>query len=85
MLNNELRFCGISGGVGKTQLALKYQEHRPKYDSTFWITCTNEETIIRSFQGIAQNLVTSKLFPDINAVVIVRSLGIRNAGSLVQL
>lgn len=73
------------GGMGKTQLALKYQErHQQKYNSVFWITCTSEDTIIRSFQDIAQNLVSSinRLFPDVSVDVIARGLGIRNASSL---
>lgn len=73
------------GGMGKTQLALKYlEQRRPKGNSLFWITCTSEETIIRSFQDIAQNLVSSinQLFPDVSVEVIARGLGIRNASSL---
>lgn len=76
-------------GMDKTQLALKYQgRHRSTKVRLcilyIWITCTDGETIVRSFQGIAQSLVAgvNQLFPDTNIVAIARSLGIRNADSL---
>lgn len=45
------------GGIGKTQLAVEYAyRHALEYQAIFWIEAENTETIISSFQQIAQQL-----------------------------
>ncbi|TFK33887.1 P-loop containing nucleoside triphosphate hydrolase protein [Crucibulum laeve] len=42
------------GGVGKTQIALKFAEEvSSQYTNIFWVDATNEDTIIASLKGIA--------------------------------
>ncbi|XDG01967.1 hypothetical protein ABKA04_001582 [Annulohypoxylon sp. FPYF3050] len=50
------------GGMGKTQLALRYAEsHRSRYNVILWIDVTSEETLLSSFRQCAQAL---DIFPD---------------------
>jgi len=46
------------GGVGKTQLALNYAYTcKEKYQAMFWITATNDLSVLYSFREVAQSLV----------------------------
>ncbi|KAI0898019.1 hypothetical protein F4806DRAFT_460892 [Annulohypoxylon nitens] len=50
------------GGMGKTQLALRYAEsHRSRYNVILWIDVTSEETLLSSFRQCAQAL---DIFPN---------------------
>jgi hypothetical protein len=45
------------GGVGKTEIALRYAEmHRLKYDAVFWVTANNVISAGQSMRDIAQSL-----------------------------
>lgn len=47
---------GLSG-IGKTQLAIAFvKEHREAYSTVFWLNGKNEDTLKRSFAGIANRL-----------------------------
>lgn len=75
------------GGMGKSQLALRYQEsHRPAYASVFWIRSMTEEDIVTSFQTILQNLISGvgKIFPTSSQQQIAQSLGIIRIESLFE-
>ena len=46
------------GGIGKTQLAVEYSKrHKEKYTAIFWLDASNEDSLGRSFQGIAQKIL----------------------------
>lgn len=45
------------GGVGKTQIALRYaNQSRKQYDAIFWVSADNTISMARSFRNIAENL-----------------------------
>ncbi|KAI0376669.1 hypothetical protein F5Y04DRAFT_285613 [Hypomontagnella monticulosa] len=53
---NIVALVGI-GGVGKTQLALRYAErHKSRYENILWIDAGSVETVVSSFQKSAQAL-----------------------------
>ncbi|PWY82922.1 TPR-like protein [Aspergillus heteromorphus CBS 117.55] len=61
------------GGVGKTQIALKYANaSRHKFDSIFWISSDNPITIGQSFREIAKSLglIEPGVESDDNAVTL---------------
>lgn len=61
------------GGVGKTQIALKYANtSRDKFDSIFWISSDNAITIGQSFREIAKSLglIQPGMESDDNAVTL---------------
>ena len=45
------------GGVGKTQVALRYASYsRTKYDAVLWVSADNPMTIAQSFRAVAKSL-----------------------------
>lgn len=57
--NNTLRSFALygMGGVGKTQIALRYaNEFGKRYDCVFWVSADNLVTIGQSFREIAKRL-----------------------------
>lgn len=49
------------GGVGKTQIALKYSnDSRTTYDATFWVSAENQITIGQSFREISRCLALTE-------------------------
>ena len=52
--NHRVALHGL-GGIGKTQLALKYvYTHRPDYERVYWISSVNEATLLSGFYNIAE-------------------------------
>jgi hypothetical protein len=46
------------GGIGKTQLAIKYTtQHKERYTAIFWLNATDEDSLKLSFRGIAQRIL----------------------------
>lgn len=55
------------GGMGKTQLALRYAEiHKGRYNIVLWIDATSKETILLSFHQCAKALNGLLNFPSIS-------------------
>jgi NB-ARC domain/Tetratricopeptide repeat len=51
--NHQIALCGM-GGVGKTQIAVEYvYRHKDYYHGTFWISATNQHSLLSRFQEIA--------------------------------
>lgn len=74
-LNRSLRSFALHGmgGVGKTQIALKYANaSREKFDCVFWISAENLVTIGQSFREIAKRLglIKPDTETDDNAVML---------------
>jgi Cdc6-like AAA superfamily ATPase len=74
-LNRSLRSFALHGmgGVGKTQIALKYANaSREKFDGVFWISAENSITIRQSFREIAKRLglIKPDTETDDNAVML---------------
>lgn len=54
---------GGVGGIGKTQLALRYADcYRESYDSVFWLNASSEATLNLSFRHIAKLVFVSQDF-----------------------
>lgn len=54
---------GGVGGIGKTQLALKYAEcHQDLYDSVFWLNASSGATLNLSFREIAEDVFQGQDF-----------------------
>lgn len=72
------------GGVGKSQLALKYAEsNKDRYNPTLWVDATNAESVLSSFQRCAAELglpetrnpnQASSLADDVTIVTVLRWL-----------
>ncbi|KAL6242969.1 hypothetical protein RBB50_010069 [Rhinocladiella similis] len=46
------------GGIGKTQLAIKYAtQHKEKYTAIFWLNANNKDSLELSFRHIAQRII----------------------------
>ena len=46
------------GGIGKTQLAIKYiRRHKEKYTAIFWLNANDEDSLKLSFRDIAQQVL----------------------------
>jgi hypothetical protein len=46
------------GGIGKTQLAIKYAtRHKEKYTAIFWLNANDEDSLKLSFRRIAQRIL----------------------------
>lgn len=61
------------GGVGKTQIALRYaNQSRHKYEGIFWISAENSLTIAQGFREIAKtlDLIQLETETDDNAVMM---------------
>lgn len=63
------------GGLGKTQLAIKYAErYHKKYSSVFWLDAKNESTLKQELAGLAdiileQDHITATSLPDEDSVI----------------
>src|SRR5882672_2016825 len=66
------------GGIGKTQLALRYCEYAKssrKYQAVFWLDASSQNTLYLSMETIAKKLSPDRILDDANdAVPIVRDL-----------
>jgi len=72
--NQQLRFAihGL-GGSGKTQIALKYAfDHRPDYDSIFFVNASSIDSLIRDFTKIHQMLQLAAIDNDENKIECVK-------------
>jgi hypothetical protein len=48
------------GGIGKTQLAIKYVgRHKEKYTATFWLNANDEDSLKLSFRRVAKQILTN--------------------------
>ena len=46
------------GGIGKTQLAIKYiKQHKEKYTAIFWLNANDEDSLRLSFRDIARQVL----------------------------
>jgi ATP/maltotriose-dependent transcriptional regulator MalT len=46
------------GGIGKTQLAIKYTtRHKENYTAVFWLNANDEDSLKSSFRDIAQHIL----------------------------
>lgn len=46
------------GGIGKTQLAIRYlTRHKEKYTSVFWLNATDEDSLKLSFRNVAVQIL----------------------------
>src|SRR5882672_7746937 len=65
------------GGIGKTQLALRYCEYvksSRKYQAVFWLDASSQNTLCLSMEAIAKKLLPGQIFNANEAVPIVRGL-----------
>src|SRR5882672_9043519 len=66
------------GGIGKTQLALRYCEYAKssrKYQAVFWLDASSQNTLYLSMETIAKKLSPDRILDDVNeSVPIVRDL-----------
>jgi hypothetical protein len=72
--NQQLRFAihGL-GGSGKTQIALKYAfNHRPDYDSIFFLNASSIDSLTRDFTKIHQILQLAAIDNDENKIECVK-------------
>src|SRR5450755_3054420 len=55
-LTQPLAIKGL-GGIGKTQTAIEYAyRYRDLYPNTFWVNAATEETLLSSFEAVAETL-----------------------------
>lgn len=60
------------GGVGKTQIALRYANTRQdKFDTVLWISAKSHNTIAESFRGVAKTIgINQDSVVDDNSVIL---------------
>lgn len=57
------------GGMGKTQLAIKFaKRHQKAYLTIFWLNTKNEEILKRSLASMASRVLKSESLPQISGV-----------------
>lgn len=53
---------GGMGGIGKTQIAIRYaKQHRTSYSSVFWLNAASESTLKASLRRLAPQILTGRV------------------------
>lgn len=45
------------GGIGKTQLAVSYLQHKRRYSAIFWIDASSDDSIVLGFNNVARQIL----------------------------